>query len=197
MLIDDYLSEYDVAAKYQIDVQAPIEQVYQAVRNLDLNGSIIARLLFRLRELPAFFRPRKSRQGLGLTLDDLIQSGFILLGENPPHEIVVGVVGRFWTLSGCIQRLDAKGFRAFDQSGFAKAVWNFSLAERETNLVDLATETRIHCLDDESLRRFRRYWTLIGPFSGVIRKETLRTVRRQAECASKSLRQSPTIADAE
>ena len=197
MLIDDCLSEHDVAAKYQIDVRAPIETVYQAVRSLDLSGSVITRLLFRLRGLPAFFKPHHSQQSLGLTLDDLIRSGFILLCEDPPHEIVLGVVGRFWTSSGCIQRLDANGFSAFDQEGFAKAAWNFALSERETDLTILATETRIHCLDDESRRKFRAYWTLIGPFSGVIRKEALRTVKRQAESARQSLPKSQTINNAE
>jgi hypothetical protein len=120
-------------------------------------------------------------QRLGLTLDDLLRTGFILLAENPPREILLGVVGKFWTSSGCIQKLNAEGFRAFEQSGYAKAVWNFSLSERETNFTTLATETRIRCMDDDSRRRFRMYWSLIGPFSGMIRKENLRIVRRQAE----------------
>jgi hypothetical protein len=195
MMIDDYLAQHDVAARYQVDVRAPIEQVYHAVRNMDLSRSSVVRLLFRLRELPALFKPRHSQPGLGLTLDDLTRSGFIPLGETPPHEILLGVVGRFWTSSGCIQRLDADGFRAFDQRGFAKAVWNFSLSEREASLTSLSTETRVYCLDDESRRRFRLYWALIGPFSGLIRKEALRAVRRQAEAAWQSLPKSRTTPD--
>src|SRR5215216_5809051 len=195
MLIDDFLTSYDVAAKYEIAVRAPIEQVYHAVRDMDLSGSSIIRLLFRLRELPALLKPRTSEQGLGLTLDDLIRSGFILLGENPPHEIVLGVVGRFWTSSGCIQRLDVDGFRAFCEEGFAKAVWNFSLNAHDAGLTTLATETRILCLGRESRKKFRRYWTLVGPFSGVIRKETLKAVRSKAEAARRTFQSTHTIND--
>ncbi|HEX8091777.1 MAG TPA: hypothetical protein VF762_23190 [Blastocatellia bacterium] len=189
MMIDDYLSSYDVSAKYQAVVRAPAGHVYEAARCMDLSGSLTVRLLFRLRELPTIFQSRRSRQGLGLTLDDLLRAGFILLGEDRPREILLGVVGRFWASSGCIQKLDADGFRLFDAKGYAKAAWNFSISERGPGLCGLATETRIRCLDEESLRRFRLYWTLVGPFSGVIRKATLRAVKRQAE-SSRSLLQS-------
>jgi hypothetical protein len=45
----------------------------------------------------------------------------------------------------------------------------------------LATETRVLCLDDSSRRKFKLYWTLIAPFSGLIRNEALRVVKRAAE----------------
>jgi hypothetical protein len=196
MLIDDYLSNYDVAARYQMDIQAPAGQVYETVRRMDLSGSSIIRLLFRLRELPSIFRTRASGQGLGLTLDSLQRSGFILLAEDSPREILLGVVGKFWTSSGCIQKLDANGFRGFAEKGYAKAVWNFSLSERKTGACNLATETRVHCLDDESRRRFRLYWTLVGPFSGVIRKEILRVARRDAEASWLSSQSSTEIKNA-
>jgi hypothetical protein len=183
MLIDDYLLNYDVAARYGSKVQAPAAHVYQVVRNVDLGESAFIRLLFRLREFPAISKQRDAQAGLGLRLDDLLRSGFILLDENGPHEILLGVVGRFWTSSGCIQRMDAKSFRAFEEQGFAKAVWNFSLSEREIGLTELATETRVRCLDDASRRKFRLYWTLIGPFSGLIRREILRIVQQQAEAS--------------
>jgi hypothetical protein len=195
MIIDEFLGKYDVAAKYQVNIQAPGEFVYKAVRDLDLSGSRIVRLLFRLRELPALFDPKGKREGLGLTLDDLIKSGFILLGENPPHEIVLGVVGRFWTPSGCIQRLDVDGFRAFCEEDFAKAVWNFSLTAHESALTTLTTETRVLCLGQGSRKRFRLYWTIVGPFSGVIRKEALETVRLKAEAAWRSFHSPPMIDD--
>ena len=35
-------------------------------------------------------------------------------------------------------------------------------------------ETRVALTDADSLRRFRRYWVVIGPFSGLIRQMALR-----------------------
>ncbi len=42
-------------------------------------------------------------------------------------------------------------------------------------------ETRVQCLGPRARRNFRLYWALIGPFSGLIRKEALRLVRKGLE----------------
>jgi hypothetical protein len=186
MLIDEFLPVYDTVARHQIDIHSSAERVYAAARKLDLRGSAWIRWLFRLRGIPALFFSRvQSRQkGLGLTLEGLLKNGFILLDESPPAEIVLGLVGKFWTSSGCIQRLDAAGFSNFTMPNYAKAVWNFSLAPQADGITRLFTETRVLCLDEASRRRFRLYWTFIRPFSGVIRMEALRAIKRQAEVKS-------------
>lgn len=183
MLIDDFLPVYDAVERHQIDILGSAERVYTAARKLDLSGSALVRWLFRLRRLPALFLPHvKQRQnGLGLTLDGLLKSGFILLSESPPREIVLGLVGKFWTSSGCIQRLEAAGFSSFAEPGYAKAVWNFSLSPPAEGITRLSTETRVLCLDEISRRRFRFYWLFIRPFSGLIRIEALRAIKLQAE----------------
>jgi hypothetical protein len=106
---------------------------------------------------------------------------FILLGEKPNEELLLGLVGRFWTLSGELRRLDSEGFRKFNEPGFAKAAWNFSLSERSDGSVLLETETRVCCTNDASRKRFRLYWFVIGVFSGLIRREVLRAVKQNAE----------------
>ena len=45
----------------------------------------------------------------------------------------------------------------------------------------LSTETRIQYFGAAARRKFRLYWTLVGPFSGLIRRALLRGVRQQAE----------------
>jgi len=181
MLIDEFLPVYDAVERHQIDISAPVEPVYDTVRSLDLSDSTVIRWLFWLRGLPALRLSRdQPKKRLGLTLDGLLKSGFILLGERPPQELLLGLVGRFWTSSGDIQRLDVAGFRNFEIPGYAKAAWNFSLSERADGLARLATETRVRCLDDASRRRFRLYWLLIRPFSGLTRRELLRAVKRNA-----------------
>lgn len=186
MLIDDFMPVYDVTERHQIEVRAPIEEVYSAVRSLDLRDSRLVRLLFRLREFPGLFASRHSARTLGLTLEGLLENGFILLGEQPPREILLGVIGRFWTASGCIRRLDADGFAAFDELGYAKAAWNFSLSQIDAGTTKLATDTRVLCKDESSRRRFRLYWFFIAPFSGLIRREALRAIRRSSESGLES-----------
>ena len=176
MLIDDFLPGYDVGERHRTEVRAPADKVYAAVRRLDLSRARVSMLLFRLRGLPAGLRAPSC-----LTLDDFLRTGFILLGERPDEELLLGLVGRFWTPSGDLQRLNAEGFRRFDRPGFAKAAWNFSLSGRPGGTVLLGTETRVLCTDAASRRRFRLYWLFIGAFSGLIRREALRAVKRNAE----------------
>jgi hypothetical protein len=188
-LIDRFLPTHDVAASYTVGVAAPPERVWAAVRALEMRGSPIVRGLFLLRSLPALLaHPRRTlaarregRRGLGLTLDQLLRGGFTLLGEHPGEELLLGLVGRFWRTDGGIVRVAAGEWREWERPGYAKAAWNFTLAPGADGAVRLATETRVRCTDEESRRRFLRYWRLVGPFSGIIRRDVLRSVRRAAE----------------
>jgi len=172
MLIDEFMPKYDVREHHQIDVAAPPDEVYRAVRTLNLRHATLTRWLFRLRGIPA--PPR-------LTLSDFLRLRFILLGERPGEELLLGLVGQFWRPSGKLQRLDAEGFRTFRRGGYAKAVWNFSLAAGSPSGARLETETRVYCLDKASRRQFRLYWLQIGRVRGLIRREILLSVKREAE----------------
>lgn len=181
MLIDDFLPARDVTARHSLEVGASIERVYATVRSVDLGRSGVTRALLTLRGLPRLFQSGRPAAGRTMTLDDFVKGGFVLLGENPPREILLGLVGQFWTPTGCVERLDSDGFRNFRRAGFAKAAWNFSLEPLRSNLTRLATETRVQCLDAGSRRRFRLYWFFVGPFSGWTRREALRLVKGAAE----------------
>ena len=72
-------------------------------------------------------------------------------------------------------------FREPSPPGTAKAAWNFAVGKSSDGITELRTETRVLCADLVTRRRFRAYWTLIRPFSGLIRKEMLAAVRSAAE----------------
>lgn len=180
MLIDRFLPEYQVTSRHRTLVHAPIDQVYEALFGVDLYDSWPTQLLFALRGMPALFRRGgQHRKREPLTLDRVTRTGFIMLGQEEPREVVLGLVGQFWKLTGGLQMgLDSNGFLAFGAPGYAKAAWNFLLTDHpEGTLVE--TETRTYCTDPASLRRFRRYWAMIGPFSGLTRREILRLLRRR------------------
>lgn len=183
MHIDERFPVYDVHATHKIRINASANRVYNACRKFDLSLSPIVKTLLFLRSLPAILwsMEKTKTNSLGNTLDGLLNNGFILLEENPPEEIVLGLVGKFWTMSGCIQRMTPEAFAAFNDAGYAKAVWNFHLEEQPDCSTLLNTETRVLCTDDVSRKKFLRYWFIVGPFSGLIRKEMLRTIKQQAE----------------
>ena len=176
MLIDDFLPDYDVRERHRTEVHAPIDKVYAAVRQLDMSQAKLSMFLMWLRGIPGGISAPSC-----FTLDDFLKMRFILLGEKPDEELLLGLVGRFWRPSGELRRLDAEGFRNFNEPGFAKAAWNFSLSGQDRHTVLLETETRVYCLDEASRRRFRWYWMLIGGFSGLIRRDVLQAIKRNAE----------------
>jgi hypothetical protein len=171
MLIDSFLPEYDFSETHDIKIRATAQDVFRALNETDLCESSIIRLLLFLRGI----QPGKT------TLHET-RLPFEMLGENKNRELLLGLVGKFWTLTGGLRKIGAGKFREFNEKGLAKAVWNFSLDEAggETRLT---TETRIRCTDAESRRSFRFYWTFVQPFSGLIRMEMLKTIKRKAESA--------------
>ncbi|MGI8638502.1 MAG: hypothetical protein ACR2MG_00895 [Pyrinomonadaceae bacterium] len=170
MLIDDFMPGYDFCETHDIKISAKAENVYRVLNEIDLCDSAIIRWLFRLRGLPTS----------GMKLREMRKMGFETLGAKENEEVLLGLAGKFWTLTGNLRKVDADNFREFDEKGFAKATWNFSLEETNGKTL-LTTETRIKCLDAESRKSFGFYWTLIQPFSGLIRKEMLKTIKKKAE----------------
>ncbi|MFZ6010127.1 MAG: hypothetical protein ACOYXT_07225 [Bacteroidota bacterium] len=116
-----------------------------------------------------------------MTKKGLQQSHFVELEQCPNQELILGLVGQFWKLSGNLQAIEPAEFVAFRTAGFAKASWNFLLTPQANGTTLLETETRILCLDEKTRRRFSRYWFFIRPFSGIIRLQMLRLIRRKAE----------------
>ena len=184
MLIDEFMPESHFAERHAVRVAAPPERAWAAVRALDLRGSLVIRTLFALRSAPALFSGRRPSCGVGLgsTMDGLLRSGFVLLAERPPREIVLGLAGKFWKPAGNISRVEADEFRGFDRPGMALATWNFTILPTDEGSL-VATETRVRCTDDAARRSFARYWRVIRPFSGLVRQEALRAIRRAAEAA--------------
>ena len=170
MLIDEFLPEYDFVETHSISIDAGAADVFKAANEVDFSESFIVRWLLRLRGM----------SGEAVSLRNLEYSRFKILGEVVNKEVLIGLAGRFWLPWGDLQKVDASNFREFDKEGYAKAVWNFSL-ESSNGETRLTTETRIRCLDDGSRRSFGFYWTFIQPFSGLIRMEMLKTIRRRAE----------------
>ncbi len=170
MLIDEFLPEYDFVETHSIAIDASPTDVYATANEVDFSESFIVRWLLRLRGM----------SGEAVSLKNLEYSRFKILGQVLNKELLIGLAGKYWTPWGDMQKVDASNFREFERAGYAKAVWNFSLdgSAKETRLT---SETRIRCLDDGSRRSFGFYWTFIQPFSGLIRMEMLRTIKRKAE----------------
>jgi hypothetical protein len=181
MLIDEFMPTYDFDEKHEIIVRASAETVYTALNSFDFNESFIIRRLFQLRGLASKNSCDATAQTL--TLRDMTKFDFVVLAEKTNEEILFGLVGKFWKPNGDLQKISAEDFLAFDESGYAKAAWNFTVVEIAAKETRLTTETRVQCADYASRSQFGFYWTFIKPFSGWIRAEALRLAKEKAEAA--------------
>lgn len=185
MLIDEFLPHYDVTEYHELAIPVPPARTYAAIWEADFAASSIVKGLFALRSIPAALSDPASLRRFSnrLTLRQILQRGFCLLGEERGREVVLGVTGQFWKPTGNISPIEAARFREPLPAGTARAAWNFAVRERGDGTSLLTTETRVLCADDEARRSFRRYWRVVGPFSALIRRYMLASVRRQA-CAA-------------
>jgi len=175
--IDAFLPKYDFRAAYQISINAPSSTVYECLLHSDFSDLWLTRLFMTLRtgrRMPRH-RPGDLRQRLQGT-------GFVILEEIADDELVIGIAGRFWRPDGgrCMD-LTAADFMEFSRPGYAKVAWNFRLRAESPESTILSTETRIQCLGPRALWKFGIYWSLVGPFSGLIRKAILQQVKTKAE----------------
>lgn len=150
-------------------MRASRERVYDAVSTADLTGGFVVRALLLMRGMG--LRPAR-------TIRDFA-SGFRIVAEDRPNEIMLGTEGPFWKPACRPRGLDAEDFRLPVPEGVARAAWNFT-TETQGDATLLATETRVLCADD-ARPKFRMYWMLIRPFSGIIRRMMLRAIRKAAE----------------
>lgn len=197
-LLDSWMPTYDVAARYAVHIRASPSRVYSALLATDFRRPWLVRVLMGLRLVPALLRsPSTTWRRLArpsprsrASLADLAHSEFVLLEEAPPREIVLGITGRFWKLAAEIVPIPPARFREVLPTGVAQAVWNFAVLEAPGG-ASLTTETRIRCADAGTRRRFRLYWRLVAPGSGLIRRAILGQVRREALAGGIGFRNKP------
>lgn len=169
-LIDRYLPGYDFNEIHETGLPLAAPDAYPRVRRLDFSSSLVIRTLFALR-------------GIGtrnMSLDTILGGGiFRLLDENEGREFVIGAVLSSWILP--VKFKDADEFLALADENRIKIAWNFTVEALDSGSTRVTTETRILCLGDGARRIFSAYWSVIRPFSGLVRIEMLRILRKDAE----------------
>jgi hypothetical protein len=180
--MDEFLSTHDFSAVHEIRINAPPTVVYRCLLRCNFNDLWLVRLLMTIRT--GKLQP-KNRVPRDLPAR-LKGTGFVILDDVPGEELIIGVAGRFWRPNGgrCLD-LTAGDFSGFCCPGYAKAAWNFRLKTESPECTVLSTETRIKCFGRAALWKFRVYWSLIGPFSGLMRKAILKQVKTEAEAILK------------
>jgi len=176
-VLERNLPEYRFVEQHQRFVAASPARVWAALHTAQVEGSGITRAAVALRMLPARL---SGRAPVPIRLFDLAgMANFLRLGEIPERELVLGMVGQFWRAKGGLLPIDPEAFAAFADPAYAKLAYGFLLEPQGSGTL-LKTETRVHGLSAESVRRFWPYWIMIRPISGLIRREILAGIGREA-----------------
>ena len=180
-LLDRFMPEPEVAERHEIRVAAPADATFAAARELDIQRSPLVWAVFAVRTLPSRLRGEPQfRTPRGL-LAETLDLGWGVLAEVPNREVVVGAVTRPWEPVVRFRALPSAEFAEFDEPGFAKIVWTLSAEPLGSSASLFRTETRVRTTDRESRKRFRRYWAAFSPGILLIRLESLRLVKGEAE----------------
>lgn len=170
MSLDDWVPDPDEQTQHAIEVAASPEHVWEAIHEADFGKSLLVRVLLVARGIA------RRRTDMAAFVD----REFTVLESVPPTTLVLGMAGR--PHRSQIDRVERDEFRSYDRPGSVRIGWAFVVEPRPGGS-HVTTTTRIAATDAAGLRRFRRYWRLIKPFSGLTRRGILGVVKRRAEGA--------------
>ncbi|HEU4564515.1 MAG TPA: hypothetical protein VFS05_07700 [Gemmatimonadaceae bacterium] len=181
-LIDRFLPDPEVAERHETRVRAPAEVTFAAAREMDLDRSGFVRAIFAVRTVPSRLRGELVKQPARRSfLEQTRELGWGVLAEEPERAIVLGAVTKPWEGVVHFRALPPAEFAAFREPGWAKIAWTLEAEPVSEGESIFRTRTRVATTDPRSRARFRRYWAAMSPGILLIRRVSLRLVRREAE----------------
>lgn len=156
--LDDALPQFDVNEVHSVSLPCDPERALELALSAPAVPDRFVAALFRARGLP-----------LDTTIQQLFgRMGFDTLAHTPT-EAVFAASGTPWRPS--------RGLRPFAAArpGTVRVAADIRAIPAVGGCV-LSTETRVVAVDAKARRAFRRYWLVVGPFSGLIRRRWLQRV---------------------
>jgi hypothetical protein len=166
-------------------IAAPPAEVYAALRRVRADDILWFQTLTWIRRGGREVPPSILNAGTDRPiLDVALSSGFVLLFDDSPREIVIGTVVDAPPGAARIRRAE---IIRNPPPGYSVGTMNFRLVPDGTG-TRLSTETRVFSNGRETTRRFARYWRVIYPGSAVIRRMWLRAIENGVAAESSRMR---------
>ncbi|PSL06695.1 hypothetical protein CLV30_10281 [Haloactinopolyspora alba] len=162
------LPRWDRRERHGVHVLTDAPTLMRAARELTWREVPVFRSLMSLR-----FTQRHRYAADRAVLDSMTADGFEILERSDAH-LLVGIVLVAGRGEQVVPIGDVEHFAGVDQPGHLKIAFEFRVHGAR-----LDTETRVAATDTRTRRLFAVYWALIRPFSGLIRHEWLRAIRRR------------------
>src|SRR5687767_6127221 len=179
-LIQEYLPEPRHMEFNRVFVKADPATSWKAIRHFDMGKVPWVRLLFDIRTLPDRLAGKLHEEDRRIGIDQIARQdkGFHILKEIPGKEIVIGAIGEFWHANILFSEVKPDHFRDFKKPGYGKIAWSISV-EPYRNGSTICMELRMTANDENSWKKFIRYYRVIGIGSRLIRH----TLMHQMETA--------------
>jgi hypothetical protein len=184
IVLDDAMPEYQFSEQHSARIHARPERVMQAIRQLTVGDmkSLVTLLkirgaALRLHDTGDFVRHVRSLQDTRL-LDTFSQSGYVFGGSE--HEIVM-CGGANMRANRPLEVRTVQEFADYREQGAVKMAYAFNVEDASGGWSTISTETRVLALDDFTRRGMGRYWRLIVPGSGLLRRQWLEGIKKRAE----------------
>ena len=187
--LDQIVPIYQFGEVHETIIEASAERTYHTICAVTVNEIALLRTLTFIRR---FGRPTPDSilnpPGDKPFCEVALSSGFYLLADEPPSEMVLGtfVAAPKAARENPPPHITAATFTAIHSPGFAIAVMNFRLRSIGSTRTRLTTETRVFATDATIRWRFAAYWRVIYPGSSIIRMTWLRAIKRRAELRAAS-----------
>jgi hypothetical protein len=185
--LDKHMPNWDATRIERRVIDATPENVYDAALNTDFVDAVRrsrgVQVLFAMRAAAERVltavrrRPPVRAAAATLRVGALpLRGEWVTLGQDWPHEIAFGAIGRFWAGETKWLISDASVFGSFQQPGFAKIACHFAFRRLGDGRTLVTYEARTKATDATSRRAFLRYWRLVSPFVGLVMRSMLATI---------------------
>lgn len=179
-LLERFTPAYDVCERHEIAIAAPPDITFEAVKQMELEGSPLVRAIFRARELLLGAKADTTPRPRGF-LAQVEAIGWGKLAEQRQRQLVMGAVTKPWEPNPVFRALPPDAFATFAEPDNVKIAWTVAVTPTADGGSLFRTETRAVAIGPAARKKFRLYWSFLSPGILLIRSVMVRALKAAAE----------------